>query len=144
MSSRVFLLLLKSYVCFLQPDFTSTKDEKRSNDKSKRGHHNTIFVETPQSFNVQNDPIQINQPSFYGTQVASEDQTNNDVDGIDIESPSPLPYPSMYFDVRQEEDGGILIEPDHIPSIASGESNYAFLSKSYHNVEYQRVIQRLN
>merc|ERR1712226_1244030 len=91
----------------------------RSNDKSKRGHHNTIFVETPQSFNVQNDPIQINQPSFYGTQLASEDQTNNDVGGIDIENPPQLPYPSMYFDVRQEEDGGILIEPDHIPSMAS-------------------------
>ena len=47
--------------------------------------------------------------------------------GIDIENPPPLPYPSMYFDVRQEEDGGILIEPDHIPSMASGEENLLFI-----------------
>merc|ERR1711962_474611 len=102
---------------------TSTKDEKRSNDKRKRGHHNTIFVDTPQSFNVQNDPIQIDQPSFYGTQLDSEDQSNNDVGGIDIEGPPALAYPSMNYLVRQEEDGGILIEPDHISSITSDDSN---------------------
>ena len=124
----LFCYYWKCFVYFLQPDFTSTKNEKRSNDKSKRGHHNTIFVERPQSFNAQNDPIQINQPSFYGTQLDSEeDQNNNDVGGIDIENPPPLSYPSMYFDVRQEEDGGILIEPDHIPSMASGEENLLFI-----------------
>jgi len=105
-----------------QADLTSNKYEKRSNDKSKRDHHNTIFVETPQSFNVQNDPIQIDQPSFYETQLASEDQDNNELGGIDIEGPPTLAYPSMNYLVRQEEDGGILIEPDHISSITSDDA----------------------
>ena len=113
--------VFKLCIYLLQPYLTSTKNENRSNDKSKRGHHNTIFVDTPQSFNVQNDPIQIDQPSFYGAQLDSEDQNNNDVSGIDIEGPPALAYPSMNYLVRQEEDGGILIEPDHISSITSGE-----------------------
>merc|ERR1711868_268406 len=92
-----------------QPYLTSTKDEKRSNDKRKRGHHNTIFVDTPQSFNVQNDPIQIDQPSFYGAQLDSEDQNNNDVGGIDIEGPPSLAYPSMNYLVSQGDELNYVI-----------------------------------
>ena len=116
-------ILIKTLYFCLQADSTSNDIEKRSNDKSKRGHHNTIFVETPQSFNVQNDPIEIDQPSFYGAQLDSEDEDNNNLGGIDIVGPPSLAYPSMNYRIRQEEDGGILIEPDHLSSITSGKAH---------------------
>ena len=37
--------------------------------------------------------------------------------------PPSLAYPSMNYLIRQEEDGGILIEPDHLSSITSGKAH---------------------
>ena len=108
-----------------QPLPASGNEEKRSNDKSKRNNNNAIFLAPPAQSggNAENGVIQIDQPSFYGSPLPtySEDQEDNDnnlFDELGVEERGGLPsfqYPSMNFLIRQEEDGGILIEPASTP-----------------------------
>ena len=71
--------------------------------------------------NAENAALEIHQPRYYGSQLPSfsddhEDNTDSNdslLEAIDIggNGPPSFQYPSMNFLIRQEDDGGILIEP---------------------------------
>ena len=80
----------------------------------------------PPSAIFDNDAFQIDQPSIdelVGSTSEVEDNGDDNNDSglreVELESGPPLQYTPLNFFVRQEEDGGILIEPDHISSTAA-------------------------
>ena len=96
---------------------------------------------SPRLYEASNSPLQIlNHPGIiYGSEdpensVDDDITSNNDDDDhnnndsiLDLENgpTSPLlqQYQPINFLVRQEEDGGILIEPDQISSSTTGKTN---------------------
>ena len=87
---------------------------------------------SPRIYEASNSPLQIlNQPAIiYGSEDPEnsiDDDDNNNGSILDLEngptSPILQQYQPINFLVRQEEDGGILIEPDQISSSTTGETN---------------------
>ena len=87
---------------------------------------------SPHIYEASNSPLQIlNQPAIiYGSEDPEnsiDDDDNNNGSILDLEngptSPILQQYQPINFLVRQEEDGGILIEPDQIASSTTGETN---------------------
>ena len=109
--------------------FTKSNNEKREqqNEKKKRNQqrNHPILLTGPSFPNFQNDDnFQIDQPNVvYQPQPIfsqNEDNYNDDQEGrkeldLDISplSPRQYPHPILNFLIHQEDDGGILIEPDH-------------------------------
>jgi hypothetical protein len=126
-----------------KPFSTSTNEDKRStviNKRSQNANDDTPSFLIPPSAVFDNDAYLINPPIIDEPQVesTSEDddsddevvEINNDENNdsglreVDLLSGPRFHYPPINFFVHQEEDGGILIEPDHVsPSSASTRVN---------------------
>ena len=143
---KIFLFLF-----FWQSSHGSSKKKRdnkgRTENKRKRNiDDEPILLTAPplssRIYEASNSPLQIlNQPGIiYGSEdpensidddIASnnddDDDDNNNGSILDLEngptSPILQQYQPINVLVRQEEDGGILIEPDQISSSTTGETN---------------------